>query len=67
MIEMTLDWQNTLALAAVLGAAMYLVRAGWNVARRGRASGCGSCSSCAATAPRLVTLGPPADLSRSGK
>jgi hypothetical protein len=51
---MTLDWQNTVAVALVLVAAVYLGWRGWRIVAR-KAGGCGACSNC------------PADQSPAGK
>ncbi|HEV2970649.1 MAG TPA: FeoB-associated Cys-rich membrane protein [Pirellulales bacterium] len=51
---MTFDWQNTVAVALVLVAAVYLGWRGWRIVAR-KAGGCGACSNC------------PADQSPAGK
>jgi len=45
----TFDWQWILALAAVIGAAAFLVIRGLRLVRGGKKPACGSCGSCPAT------------------
>ena len=51
------DWQLIVALAAVAGAAAFLVRRGVMLLRSGKKSkpACGSCGSCAATSNTAAT------------
>jgi hypothetical protein len=51
---MTLDWQNSLALALVIVAAAYLGWRGWLVLAR-RKGGCGACASCPADQPQTIS------------
>jgi hypothetical protein len=44
----TFDWQLIVALAAVIGAATFLIVRGLRLVRGARKPACGSCGSCAA-------------------
>jgi hypothetical protein len=56
---MNLDWQTATVLAAVGGAAVYLLRAVWQSVARQRAAACGGCNNCAAGAdgqPKVIEI-----------
>jgi hypothetical protein len=57
---MVIDWQDSAAMIAVAGAAVWLARGIWRWLRRKAAAGCTSCSGCGGTGgPKLVEIQPP--------
>lgn len=58
---MNIGWQELVAFALVVAAAIYLTRRLWRVARGKQPTGCGTCPSCpaASNSEQLISIDPP--------